>query len=143
MWLNKNVSFEMTTSRHKRSNERDEAKAIEFAESVWEKFKHTFPNAKKWVIFSSVAAQHEAGIGEASERLSKLEFALDEFLVNTDYFPEPSEDILVIFSASCFVTSLADFATRQRMVYGPLNYGISGDDPLPDAVIAYDAYWTE
>ena len=137
------LALKMTTRRHKRSDERERARALEFAESVWYKLKHTFPNAKSWVIFSSVAAQHEVGVGNESERLRRLEAAIEHFLASPDSIPEATEDILVIDSSSGFILELAEFIIRQKMMLGPLNYGLSGDDPLPEASIGYESYWTE
>lgn len=128
----------MTTKRHQKSV----TKALETRDGLVEysiDCQHkNFPKANKWVIFSAVGGQREAGIGVDSDRLRRFQEQYERFL-DTGQLPD-IEDAKICNTRDELRSALIDFYESHRWMEGPLCVMGSSD---PEAEIGYEYFWTE
>jgi hypothetical protein len=132
----------MTTRRHQLSDERYQQKLADLTRSTIDDLQATFPNALCWVIFSAIGAQRADGIGSDSPRADAVAQQFDEFLKAPDTPPTETQDILCCNSITELEQRLPAFIEQQRWIGGPLCPW--GDKvPNPEAMLAYEYFWTE
>jgi len=132
----------MTTRRHQRSEERYQQQLADLTRSVINDLQASFPNALCWVIFSTVGAQREDGIRSDSTRADAVDQQFDEFLKAPGTPPAETEDILCCTSITELEQRLPDFIVQQRWLGGPLcTWSDKARDP--EAIIAFEYFWTE
>jgi hypothetical protein len=132
----------VTTRRHQRSEERYQQHLAALTRSVINDLQVAFPNALCWVIFSTIGAQLEDGIGSASTRADAVQQQFEEFLKTPTAPPAETEDILCCTSIADLEQRLPAFIVQQRWLGGPLCTW-SDKARHPEAIVAFEYFWTE
>ncbi len=128
----------MTTKRHQKSITKSLEGRDSLLQGIFDDLNRGFPKASKWVIFSAVGGQREAGIGVDSGRLQQLEEQYERFL-EIGNLPD-MEDSKICNTQDELRSALVDLYESHRWMEGPLCPRESSD---PEAVIGYEYFWTE
>lgn len=131
----------MPKNRRKIKEERWLAIREEFADSVINDLKQQFPEAIKWVIFSFVKEQLKVGVRNSSKRMEELNLIWTQFRKDESNIPEHTPyDILVASTVDELRGYLIELYDDHSYGSGPL---CCMDDSDPNALVAYEYFWTE
>ena len=133
----------MPTNRRQRMFEKEAARRESLVDGLSRSLRGRFPNATRWVIFSAIGAQREAGDGTPSERLRLVEEAYDRFLATGEF--SVSEDVKTAEAGGAELEDiLSAFYDEHRWSTGPLcpveAKGFCGGEASP---VGHEYFYTE